>query len=715
MSHAISVSVQQKQCSNSDSFESTNCRPSVGIRKIRVKLWNPGCLALIVVTGMLAYLCPAYAQTNLVQDPGFEKQSNTEGASLVSPWSGQGPGQTYSDTGSAHSGSHDGSMQSNNSSSTVTNIVQTVPVTASTNYTLSGWFTVASAGISSGEFGARTTAGVVIAQTAVSSSLTSYKQLTVTFSSGSNTSIVIFGGAILGANSILRTDDLSLTASGAPPPDPKVTSISPASGPTTGGTVAAVYGSGFESGASVTYGSTKSSAVTFISSTEVKAMTPAESVGTVSVTITNPDNGTGSMSKAFTYTAGPTISSISPNSGAATGGTTVTISGSGFKSGATVALGAFLATSVSVLSSTQIQAVTPAEPAGTVSVTITNSDLGTATLPSAFTFSGGGGGQPTISSATTDPGAANSSATCVNQLPVGATKMCTLTINGSNLSGASVTIDGAAATNVVSSSSQVTATVPTSSKTDQWVNLSVTTSGGTVTLTNGFFYGKIIFQDGFESGNYSAWTCGGTSCNSSGGSDAVKTQGSTFTFNSTTATCQVHSGTYGNCIVYGGAAGSDVSTLKTISATTHLFERGYVWFDPWVGTNGGNKLTIANNVNGDPWSFISEISAGTPQLMMWIDGQGSNYNIYGPYVTLGQWNSYEDELQINIPGNPSDRSGYVNIWWNGSLAASASGLGMTGSYNDQITQVIYGKSRGPGGTSENRHWDDIVVADAYIP
>ncbi len=66
------------------------------------------------------------------------------------------------------------------------------------------------------------------------------------------------------------------------------------------------------------------------------------------------------------------------------------------------------------------------------------------------------------------------------------------------------TIDGVAATNVVSSSSQVTATVPTSSKTDQWVNLSVSTSGGTVTLTNGFFYGRILFQDNFGSGGRQA-------------------------------------------------------------------------------------------------------------------------------------------------------------------------------------------------------------------
>ncbi len=59
-------------------------------------------------------------------------------------------------------------------------------------------------------------------------------------------------------------------------------------------------------------------------------------------------------------TGGPSIVSIDPNNGAAAGGTLVTIEGSGFAAGATVAFGATPASSVKVLSATTIVAMAPA-------------------------------------------------------------------------------------------------------------------------------------------------------------------------------------------------------------------------------------------------------------------------------------------------------------------------------------------------------------------
>jgi hypothetical protein len=92
----------------------------------------------------------------------------------------------------------------------------------------------------------------------------------------------------------------------------------------------------------------------------------------------------------------PFISDISPNSGPDAGGTSVTISGTNFQTGATVALGGQSATEVAVSSAkTSITAVTPAGTVGAADVKVTNPDGKSYTLTAGFTYtsgSGGGGG-----------------------------------------------------------------------------------------------------------------------------------------------------------------------------------------------------------------------------------------------------------------------------------------------------------------------------------
>jgi hypothetical protein len=65
----------------------------------------------------------------------------------------------------------------------------------------------------------------------------------------------------------------------------------------------------------------------------LQATAPAEESGSVAITVTNPSGtSTSVISSAdqFTYTGGPTIQSVSPHVGGTTGGTKVTIAGSGF-------------------------------------------------------------------------------------------------------------------------------------------------------------------------------------------------------------------------------------------------------------------------------------------------------------------------------------------------------------------------------------------------
>jgi hypothetical protein len=95
--------------------------------------------------------------------------------------------------------------------------------------------------------------------------------------------------------------------SGASPPS--VSSVSPSSGSTLGGTAVTVTGTGFSAGASVSFGSSPASSVTVDSGSAITATSPAGS-GTVNVTVTT-SSGTSATTAAdvFTYIA-PAVTPI---------------------------------------------------------------------------------------------------------------------------------------------------------------------------------------------------------------------------------------------------------------------------------------------------------------------------------------------------------------------------------------------------------------------
>jgi hypothetical protein len=80
-----------------------------------------------------------------------------------------------------------------------------------------------------------------------------------------------------------------------------------------------------------------------------------------------------------------TISSVAPATGAAAGGTAITIKGSGFTPGSTVAIGGVACTSVAVISDGKITCATGAHAAGAVNVVVTT-DAGAVTKTGGFTY-----------------------------------------------------------------------------------------------------------------------------------------------------------------------------------------------------------------------------------------------------------------------------------------------------------------------------------------
>jgi hypothetical protein len=97
------------------------------------------------------------------------------------------------------------------------------------------------------------------------------------------------------------------------------------------------------------------------------------------------------LAGGFTYAAAaapaPTVTGLTPNSGPTAGGTSVTISGTNFVSGAAVTIGGSAATNVVVTNSTTITGVTPSHPAGGVTVIVTNPDGQSSALTNGYTYS----------------------------------------------------------------------------------------------------------------------------------------------------------------------------------------------------------------------------------------------------------------------------------------------------------------------------------------
>ena len=121
-----------------------------------------------------------------------------------------------------------------------------------------------------------------------------------------------------------------------------------------------ITGTGFTAATAVDFGTATATNVTVVNGTTITANSPA-GTGTVDVTVITPDGTSATTpSDRFTYiaaaatTAAPTVTGVSPNSGPTAGGTTVTITGSGFTGATAVDFGTTPATDVVVINGTTI-------------------------------------------------------------------------------------------------------------------------------------------------------------------------------------------------------------------------------------------------------------------------------------------------------------------------------------------------------------------------
>ena len=162
--------------------------------------------------------------------------------------------------------------------------------------------------------------------------------------------------------------------------------VRPASGAMSGGTKVTIVGTGFEPDATVIFGGKKATEVEVVSSTKITALTPAGELGLVDVGVRNPGVPPATLAESYEFVEAPMITGVKPADGPETGGTKVTITGTGFLSGATVTFDGADATGVKVVSEATITAKTPEGKAGPVTVVVTNPDQPPATAKKAFTY-----------------------------------------------------------------------------------------------------------------------------------------------------------------------------------------------------------------------------------------------------------------------------------------------------------------------------------------
>jgi uncharacterized repeat protein (TIGR01451 family) len=185
---------------------------------------------------------------------------------------------------------------------------------------------------------------------------------------------------------------------------------------------------------------------------------------------------TGALLSVYDLTALPTISSVTPSFGGASGGTLVTVGGTNFLPGFTrVLFDGIDATDVTFVSTTGVTCVVPAHAAGTVDVAVVT-HAGNATLPASFTY----WNNPTLTLVDGGP-------LMGPYGPLGGANTVTLTGTNFVAGSTSVTFDGIPATAVVvGSSTSLTCSVPAHAA--GVVDVAVTAPGGTATLAGAYEY-----------------------------------------------------------------------------------------------------------------------------------------------------------------------------------------------------------------------------------
>jgi len=163
--------------------------------------------------------------------------------------------------------------------------------------------------------------------------------------------------------------------------------LSSDSGATAGGNSITINGTGLSTASAVHFGA-GSATPTVVNDGQLNVTVPAgAAAGPVGVSVTTAGGTNNGLS--YTYVDPPTVDAPNPTSGPTSGGTAVTIPGTGLSTAQSVTFGG-AAAPFSVINDITISAVTPPGTAGAADVTVTTAG-GSVTATGGFTYVAGPG------------------------------------------------------------------------------------------------------------------------------------------------------------------------------------------------------------------------------------------------------------------------------------------------------------------------------------
>ena len=342
----------------------------------------------------------------------------------------------------------------------------------------------------------------------------------------------------------------------------------------------------------------------------------------------------------------PTITGINPESGIITGGTAITITGTGFNQGLEVLMDGVTATAITVVSALQITAATPARASGVKEVKIINPDG--QNCVGAFTYNP----FPTIAGVTPGSG------------PQGTA----ITITGTGfLTGVGVTIANISAASIVKvSDTQITAAAPAS-----------TTSGAKDVKVTNTDTGSVVLTGGFT---YRVYATGGT--------ESVSGAYRVHTFTGSATLTVVTGGTVEALVVAGGGGGGG-STAGGGGGGGVLYNSGLsvsggTAYPVTVGAGGAGSRKaddgVPNNTNGENSVFSTLTAIGGGYGFSGKASAGSRVaNSGGSGGGAGYYSG--NDILISAPGYGTSGQGYSGgavtavAEWGGAGGGGAGGPG----------------------------------------
>jgi hypothetical protein len=290
-----------------------------------------------------------------------------------------------------------------------------------------------------------------------------------------------------------------------PASNPAITGVSPNQGYTTGGTTVTISGVHFTGVTSVLFGTVAASHFTVKSDTTIIAVVPAGAGGTMDVTVaTATATSADTPADRFTYLVPPlpVVTSLSTSSGSTSGGTVVTVFGSGFTTATAVTFGGVQASKLTILSDSALIATAPADSAGPVDVQVIDpAGTSLASVADQFTYVAP---VPVVLAVTPSSGSTTGGNT-ITVLGTGFTGATAVAFNGVHASSFTVQSDNAISvvtpgdsagtvdvtvttvggTSLASAQDQFTFVTPPPPKVTGLSTISGGTSGGTVVVITG--------------------------------------------------------------------------------------------------------------------------------------------------------------------------------------------------------------------------------------